>query len=348
MTRRNYLPAEQSSMLPVIAVHVKVTGRIRIGWRKECSTPDGPVARDVDRTTEVFSYHVPPLLCGPHSESKSNLASSSSRSYKWSFEIPFPGNLPESVEGRTKSNITYELEAKAVRSGILPGPRISEPLRIIRLRVGRPSETGGDSLVEGDWMGALNYRISVPRGGAMLGCSIPIFIRWRALTDIDVSSINCRLLEIYELKLSAETHQFCKEVARWNFHVLEGKQKVLRDGDQEVNTVSRSLILPRSWRDCTQDVEEGGLKVRHALSITIHSRKSDSRKVNMLTGRAHLRTMNMRSITALLHRNVVSLELKSQSRKGDRKRSEATEEQRRLGDGLDVYERKLYEITESS
>jgi hypothetical protein len=247
-------------------------------WREEFPTADGLVVRDVDRTTEVFSYLVPPLLCEPHFESKSSSGGSSSQSYEWRFEIPIPGDLPESVEGLPKSNIAYELEAKAVRGRFIPDSRISECFRIIRLRVSCPSDTEGDSIAEGDWMGVLKYRISVLQGRVMLGSNIPVCIRWRTRTDTDVSHISFRLSEIYELKISAKTHHICKEVARWSSHMLEGKQKTLLDVEKETNTVSRSLILPISLRDCTQDVEEDGLKVRHTLCVTVHVRKPDNRR----------------------------------------------------------------------
>lgn len=52
--------------------------------------------------------------------------------YEWSFELEVPGDWPESVEGSTRTYISYRLKATIDR-GIFNPKRVQrKPLRIIR------------------------------------------------------------------------------------------------------------------------------------------------------------------------------------------------------------------------
>ncbi|KAI7897545.1 uncharacterized protein BX663DRAFT_533762 [Cokeromyces recurvatus] len=137
--------------------------------------------------------------------------------YKWDFELPLPGDLPESVDHEL-GQVYYRLKAVVDRPTFSMNYSDRKELRVSRVLLPSSLELSQSLVISNTWVDKLSYDISVPSKVFSMGSLIPItFALVPIAPDLQVRSVSCVLKEY--ITLSAEDHSR-----------MEGKViKLLRD-----------------------------------------------------------------------------------------------------------------------
>ncbi|CEP09004.1 hypothetical protein [Parasitella parasitica] len=124
--------------------------------------------------------------------------------YKWDFELPLPGDLPESVE-HDLGQVYYRLKAVVERPTFSMNYNDRKMLRVSRVLLPSSLELTQSLVISNVWTDKLSYDISVPSKVYSMGSLIPItFALVPIAPDLQVRSVSCVLKEY--TTLAAEDH----------------------------------------------------------------------------------------------------------------------------------------------
>ncbi|KAG2198231.1 hypothetical protein INT46_005222 [Mucor plumbeus] len=124
--------------------------------------------------------------------------------YKWDFELPLPGDLPESVE-HDLGEVYYRLKAVVERPTFSMNYNDRKMLRVSRVLLPSSLELTQSLVISNVWVDKLSYDISVPSKVFSMGSLIPItFALVPIAQDLHVRSVSCVLKEY--TTLTAEDH----------------------------------------------------------------------------------------------------------------------------------------------
>lgn len=195
--------------------------------------------------------------------------------YEWPFKLDLPGDMPESVEGIPEASIKYRLKATIVRGKLSPDMHAYKPLRIIRTPEPGALEFLHAMSVENIWPNKIDYSIIIPQKAVVFGASIPLELRFTPLLKgLELGDISTQLMEIRECTtpgVHAREHKVERKVSDWTIKLTreENWSDMIGDTGQEGWTASRKLDLPRLLRQCVQDVNHHGIKIRHRLKVVV-------------------------------------------------------------------------------
>ncbi|KAI9486917.1 MAG: hypothetical protein EXX96DRAFT_517266 [Benjaminiella poitrasii] len=124
--------------------------------------------------------------------------------YKWDFELPLPGDLPESVDHEL-GQVYYRLKAVVDRPTFSMNYNDRKQLRVSRVLLPSSLELTQSMVISNVWIDKLSYDISVPSKVFSMGSLIPVtFALVPIAPDLQVKSVTCVLKEY--TTLSAEDH----------------------------------------------------------------------------------------------------------------------------------------------
>lgn len=124
--------------------------------------------------------------------------------YDRDFELPLPGDLPESVE-HDLGEVYYRLKAVVERPTFSMNYNDRKMLRVSRVLLPSSLELTQSMVISNIWVDKLSYDISVPSKVFSMGSLIPItFALMPIAQDLQVRSVSCVLKEY--TTLSAEDH----------------------------------------------------------------------------------------------------------------------------------------------
>ncbi|CZS92787.1 probable ROD1-O-dinitrobenzene,calcium and zinc resistance protein [Rhynchosporium agropyri] len=263
--------------LKIEDVHLRMTGQLRVAWTDQRSTPAGVSNNRLDKTTEIFNHKWPPFVGGgaPGSNSKGCILPSGN--YEWPFEIVIPGSFAESVEGLQESHIKYRLKATVARGKLAYDLHSFKPVRIIRTLDPSALELAHAMTVENIWPNKIEYQIIIPTKAIVFGSAIDIEMKFTSLLKgLKIGKINCQLLEVQELSLPATSqhmernHKSTRDVKQWKVDLEEDNyQDMINEDGQDGYVMSKRLPLPKTLKDCVQDVDVHGIKIRHKVKFNI-------------------------------------------------------------------------------
>lgn len=201
--------------------------------------------------------------------------------YEWPFKIDLKGDTPESVEGIPEASITYRLKATIARGKLAHDINAYKPLRVIRTLEPAALEFLHAMSVENIWPNKVDYSVVIPSKAVVFGASIPLEMRFTPLLKgLEMGDISVKLLEIRDCVtpgLPARDHRQERDVASWTFSCTreDNWQDTIGETGQEGWTITRKLDLPKRLKQCVQDVNHHGIKIRHKVKLVVALKNPD-------------------------------------------------------------------------
>ncbi|CEG75280.1 hypothetical protein RMATCC62417_10350 [Rhizopus microsporus] len=188
--------------------------------------------------------------------------------YKWDFEIPLPGDLPETVDHEL-GQVYYRLKAVVERPTFSINYTDRKSIRVSRMLLSSSLELTQPMVISNTWVDKLSYDISVPSKVFTMGSTIPItFALLPIAPDLQVRSVSCVLKEYITLT--------CADHSK-----MEGKVvKHLRDesfsSGPDAWTKTELLPVPniQSHQIQTDSICDL-LKIKHKLKFTVSLENAD-------------------------------------------------------------------------
>ncbi|KAJ6442047.1 arrestin domain-containing protein [Purpureocillium lavendulum] len=261
-----------SSSLRIEDVRLRLTGTLRL------STP-GVSGQKVDKTTTILDHRWAPFI-GTHGKSMTLPAGN----YEYPFEFLLPGDTAESVEGIPEASITYRLKATVGRGKLAYDLHAYKHLRIIRTLEPGALEFLHSMSVENTWPDKVDYSIIIPQKAVVFGGTINMEMRFTPLLKgLELGEITAKMLEIRDTWIQGATgynlreHRTEREVSTWRFEVNREDhwQNMIEDTGQEGWVLVKPLSLPKRLRQCIQDLNHHGIKVRHKIKLTVALKNPD-------------------------------------------------------------------------
>ncbi|KAI9818867.1 MAG: hypothetical protein M1827_007688 [Pycnora praestabilis] len=188
--------------------------------------------------------------------------------YEYPFEAVIQGDWPESVEGLEESWVVYKLKATVERR-LAHDLHSRKHLRVIRTLDPSALELAHAMSVENVWPNKVEYSLSTPNKAVIFGTSVHIDIHLTPLLKaLKIGRVRIKLTESQEYSAQDRSHKASRDVAIDEYQVEEGSETIDSDGQEGYN-ISRLIQLPRTLRECVQDVDCKGLKIRHKLKFNI-------------------------------------------------------------------------------
>lgn len=233
----------------------------------------------VDKTTSLLDHRWPSFVGTP---GKSMTLPAGN--YEYPFEFTLPGDTCESVEGIPEASITYKLKATVGRGKLAYDLHAYKHLRVVRTLEPGALEFLHAMSVENIWPNKIEYSIVIPQKAVVFGGTIEMEMRFTPLLKgLELGEITAKMVESRECIIQGATglnireHRTDREVATWKFEVKreEDWQDVIEGTGQEGWALTKELSLPKKLRQCIQDINHHGIKVRHKIKLTVALRNPD-------------------------------------------------------------------------
>lgn len=267
------------SSLRIEDVRLRLIGTLRLSWTDPRGSTPGVSGQRVDKTVTILEHRWAPFI-GTHGKSMTLPAGN----YEWPFEYTLPGDTAESVEGIPEASITYRLKATVGRGKLAYDLHTYKHLRIIRTLEPGALEFLHAMSVENIWPNKVDYSIVIPQKAVVFGGLVTMEMRFTPLLKgLELGDVTAKLVEVRDCCLTGSTgfsireHKAEREVAIWGFKVTreEHWQDMIEDTGQEGWAVTKKLNLPKRLRQCIQDLNHHGIKVRHKIKLTVALRNPD-------------------------------------------------------------------------
>ncbi|KAG0946140.1 hypothetical protein G6F57_002789 [Rhizopus arrhizus] len=244
----------------VKSVSLKFIGKAKVNWTEGLGSHQKHYKEEKTIITHEWSFLLPKRKTYHLPEGH----------YKWDFELPLPGDLPESVDHEL-GQVYYRLKATVERPTFSMNYSDKRSLRVSRVLLPSSLELTQSMVISNTWVDKLSYDISVPNKVFTMGSIIPItFALLPIAPDLQVRSVSCVLKEY--TTLSTEDHS-----------KMEGKVvKHLRDesfsssSDADVWTKTELLPVPdRESHQVQPDSFCDLIKIKHKLKFTVSLTNAD-------------------------------------------------------------------------
>ncbi|GAB5587820.1 hypothetical protein Unana1_02720 [Umbelopsis nana] len=182
--------------------------------------------------------------------------------YKWDFELPLPGDLPETIEGSEHGQVYYKLKALAERPTFSMNFVDKRPVQVMRYMLPSALELSQSLLIANEWAGKMSYEISVPSKVYSGADIIPI--------TFDLIPIAAELKPRY---ITCTLKEYCTYTAAEHVKSDSRIVKYLRD-DEFPSTGERwtkieLLRIPHIGTNIHCDAETELIKIKHKLKFTV-------------------------------------------------------------------------------
>ncbi|CAH0014767.1 unnamed protein product [Clonostachys rhizophaga] len=254
------------SALRMEDVRLRLTGTLRIN-------APGSSSQKGEKNTTILEHRWAPFV-GTHGKSMTLPAGN----YEYPFEYLLPGDTAESVEGIPEASITYRLKATVGRGKLAYDLHAYKHLRVIRAPEPGALEFLHAMSVENIWPNKIDYSIIIPQKAVVFGGTVKLQMRLTPLLKgLEMGEITAKMVEIRETCIASPTglnvrdHKIERDVSTWKFGVNreEHWHDMIEDTGQEGWALEKQLTLPKKLRQCIQDLNLHGIKVRHKIKLTI-------------------------------------------------------------------------------
>lgn len=248
-------------------------------WADPRSSTPAVAGQKVDKTTVLLDHRWAPFV-GSHGKSMTLPAGN----YEYPFDFTLPGDTPESVEGIPEASITYRLKATVGRGKLAYDLHAYKHLRIIRTLDTSALEFLHAMSVENIWPNKLEYSIVIPQKAVVFGGVVDMEMRFSPLLKgLDLGEVTAKMIETRECVIQGSTgvslreHRTERDVATWKFEVTRDDHwhDMIEETGQEGWALTKQLNLPKKLRQCIQDLNHHGIKVRHKIKLTVALKNPD-------------------------------------------------------------------------
>lgn len=204
--------------------------------------------------------------------------------YEYPFEYMLPGDTAESVEGIPEASITYKLKSTIGRGKLAYDLHSYKHLRIIRTLEPGALEFLHAMSVENIWPNKVDYSIVIPQKAVVFGGFVTMEMRFTPLLKgLELGEVTAKLIEVRDCMvqgpagITMREHRTEREVSVWRFDVTRDEHwsDMIEDTGQDGWALSKQLDLPRKLRQCIQDLNHHGIKVRHKIKLTVALKNPD-------------------------------------------------------------------------
>lgn len=261
-----------SAPLRMEDIRLRLTGTLRL------NTP-GVSGQKVDKSVAILDHRWSPFV-GTHGKSMTLPAGN----YEYPFEYMLPGDTAESVEGIPEASITYKLKSTIGRGKLAYDIHSYKHLRIIRTLEPGALEFLHAMSVENIWPNKVDYSIVIPQKAVVFGGFVTMEMRFTPLLKgLELGEVTAKLIEVRDCMLQGPAgitmreHRTEREVSVWRFDVTreEHWSDMIEDTGQDGWALTKQLNLPRKLRQCVQDLNHHGIKVRHKIKLTVALKNPD-------------------------------------------------------------------------
>ncbi|KAH7319761.1 arrestin domain-containing protein [Stachybotrys elegans] len=249
-------------------VHLRLIGTLRL--TDSFTSASG---QKIDKPTTILEHRWAPFV-GQHGKSMTLAAGN----YEYPFEYLLPGDTAESLEGVPEASITYRLKATVGRGKFAYDLHAYKPVRVIRTLDPAALEFVHAMSVENIWPEKIEYSIVIPRKAVCFGGKIDMEMRFTPLLKgLEIGDIKADMIESRDTLLHNQAGSVLREfrqereVASWKFQLPKEEcwQNMIEDTGQEGWVATKKLDLPKRLRQCVQDINSHGIKVRHKIRLTV-------------------------------------------------------------------------------
>ncbi|KAG1051175.1 hypothetical protein G6F43_006601 [Rhizopus delemar] len=252
---RGTLQLSLQDSMKIKSISMQLEGKMMVSFMED-SSPEKlfKEAKTIIQHTWVF---LPPSV---------NLFTFKPGNYTYEFELPLPGNIPESVEVPRLYKVNYQLRGLVERSRFIPNLSISQPIHLSRQLLLFEPEFTEPVIVSNDWGNKLEYEITLPTKVYTRGDKIPVTIRITPFTDgLHVRYLTCNLKE-YVVYKDQDGRRSSKIHSRILLSTKEGTfRRPQQSNFIEWNMVHQSTI-PQNAHD---DIQHERVRIKHKLKCVV-------------------------------------------------------------------------------
>lgn len=257
-------------------IKLRLTGTLRLHNAGSSSAKN-------DRLTTILEHRFQPFVQPDVEHGQKNIILPAGN-HEYPFEYLMPGDTAESVEGIPEASITYRLKATVGRGKLAYDLHAYKHLRVIRTLEPGALEFHHAMSVENIWPNKVDYSIVIPQKAVVFGGRINLSMRLTPLLKgLEMGKIHVKLIEIRETCVTGPTgmsireHKLERDVEKWEIECDRENNwlDMIEDTGQDGWVIGKPLDLPRRLRQCIQDVNLHGIKVRHKLKLTIALKNPD-------------------------------------------------------------------------
>ncbi|KAI8983478.1 hypothetical protein BDB01DRAFT_760426 [Pilobolus umbonatus] len=247
-----------SEMTKVKAITLRFIGKVRVNWLEGKTAGTGST-QSHHREERTLITHEWSFL--KHNRKIYHLPEGH---YKWDFELPLPGDLPESISYE-QGEVFYKLRATVERPTFSLNYKDKKDLHVSRLLLPSSLALTQSLIVSNEWANKLTYDISVPSKLYALGTMIPITFLFVPLTEhLQIRMVSCMLKEYITLSTSNHSRVEGKIIQ----HITDSHFA------SEEDPWSKTELLPIP--DAVKTDSSGDLiKIRHKVKIIVSIRNYD-------------------------------------------------------------------------
>ncbi|KAI8993244.1 hypothetical protein BDB01DRAFT_754289 [Pilobolus umbonatus] len=247
------------------SINLKFSGKMIVSW-----TEGRGSERSFTEVREVISHNWSflPRQAKIHTLQPGN--------YSYEFELPIPGDMPESSYIHNFYVVEYGLKATIERSSFLPNMVHRKKVHISRKLQPFSSETQDPITLSNQWLHKLDYEITLPSKVYTHGDKVPITIKITPLTES---------LSVRHLSISLKEYMICRAGQPQFNHRSRVHSRVvasLRDAEFGQTTGNSGewkktevLKLPTSSSDLQCDLQNDLVRIRHKVKFVLSLENSD-------------------------------------------------------------------------
>ncbi|PKS11419.1 hypothetical protein jhhlp_003182, partial [Lomentospora prolificans] len=267
-----------SGPLKLEELHLRLSGTLRLSWTQAKMTATGVSQQKVDKTVPILQHRWKPFAGGV---GKSVVLQPGN--YEFPFEYMLPGDTSETLEGIPEASISYRLKARIMRHRLASDIHTYKHLRVIRTLEPSALEFLHAMSVENIWPNKVDYSLVIPQKAVVFGGSVPVQMRFTPLLKgLGMGAITAKLIECRECAVQGPTagkpkeFKSEREVGQWKFEVeRQHWHDTIGETGQEGWVLEKKLDLPKKLRQCVQDMNQHGIKVRHKLRLVVSLKNPD-------------------------------------------------------------------------
>ncbi|KAI8876883.1 hypothetical protein K501DRAFT_231270 [Backusella circina FSU 941] len=189
--------------------------------------------------------------------------------YKWDFEFPLPGNLPQSLD-HEMGQVSYRLRAICERPTFSANYIDKKDVTITRLMLPTSLELTQQVVISNVWADKIMYNISIPSKVFSIGKVVPISF---SLTPI---APNLKILAIF---CALKEYTTCSTL---DSHITNGKvisdikdEHIVVDGATGETSKTELMHIPADPRHVRFDTSSELITVKHKIKFTVSLQNED-------------------------------------------------------------------------
>ncbi|ORX49121.1 hypothetical protein DM01DRAFT_1309175 [Hesseltinella vesiculosa] len=248
--------------IKIRSIVLKFIGKVKTSWIEGFGR--GP-QQSMFRDEKTILEHEWSFL--PHTKKVYHLTD---RHYRWDFELPLPGDLPESIQ-HDLGQVEYRLKAVAERPTFAMNWTDKRNLTVTRVMLPSSLELQQQIDIANEWADKLTYEFAMPRKCYSPNSLIPITFRLVPIApNLQIRSISCLLKEYVSLAAGDHGKTFSQLIRQVrDDHLSLDDPAAHWDGSALTKTIT--LAVPPSEGDhkITCDTTNDLIKVRHKIKVEI-------------------------------------------------------------------------------